>query len=93
MSQTIVINEEQQQITLTITSQGPPGLSVYEIWLAEGNTGSEQDFLDSVFSHGSLTGLLDDDHPQYLTQFRGDLRYPLTTSLGTSAGYRRSPLN
>lgn len=27
--------------------------------------------------HGTLTGLLDDDHPQYLTQGRGDLRYSL----------------
>ncbi len=28
--------------------QGTSGLSAYEIWLAEGNTGSEQDFLDSL---------------------------------------------
>jgi hypothetical protein len=27
--------------------------------------------------HGTLSGLLDDDHPQYLTQGRGDLRYSL----------------
>lgn len=29
-----------------------------------------------VTDHGALTGLLDDDHPQYLTEGRGDLRYP-----------------
>lgn len=29
--------------------------------------------------HGALTGLGDDDHPQYLTQGRGDARYPLDT--------------
>lgn len=27
---------------------GPAGDSAYEVWLAEGNTGSEQDFLDSI---------------------------------------------
>jgi hypothetical protein len=27
---------------------GDPGLSAYEIWLNEGNTGTEQDFLDSI---------------------------------------------
>jgi hypothetical protein len=27
--------------------------------------------------HGNLTGLSDDDHPQYLTNSRGDARYPL----------------
>src|SRR5690625_3548685 len=27
---------------------GPEGASAYEVWLAEGNTGSEQDFLDSI---------------------------------------------
>lgn len=28
--------------------QGAPGKSAYEIWLEQGNTGSEQDFLDSL---------------------------------------------
>lgn len=28
-----------------------------------------------VNDHGSLTGLLDDDHPQYLNEVRADLRY------------------
>lgn len=28
-----------------------------------------------VTDHGALTGLADDDHPQYLTQVRGDARY------------------
>ncbi len=27
---------------------GAPGLSAYEMWLAEGNTGTEQEFLDSL---------------------------------------------
>lgn len=31
-----------------------------------------------VSDHGALTGLSDDDHPQYLNQTRGDARYSLT---------------
>lgn len=34
--------------------------------------------------HGTLTGLADDDHPQYLTQARGDARYSLTTHTHTA---------
>jgi hypothetical protein len=30
-----------------------------------------------VTDHGDLTGLADDDHPQYFNQARGDARYPL----------------
>ena len=32
-----------------------------------------------VNDHGSLTGLMDDDHPQYLTTVRADLRYQQIT--------------
>lgn len=32
-----------------------------------------------VTDHGALTGLGEDDHPQYLTTGRGDARYPLGT--------------
>jgi len=51
-----------------------------------------------VTDHGALTGLLDDDHPQYLTPVRGDLRYiPAAggatyqyfgTGSGTTGGWR-----
>jgi len=34
-----------------------------------------------VTDHGSLTGLSDDDHPQYLTNSRGDARYSLLNHL------------
>jgi hypothetical protein len=33
--------------------------------------------------HGALTGLSDDDHPQYLTQARGDARY---AAIGSGGG-------
>ncbi len=38
-----------------------------------------------VTDHGALTGLLDDDHPQYLTPARGDVRY-LTATRTLTAG-------
>lgn len=38
-----------------------------------------------VSDHGDLTGLADDDHPQYLNNARGDARYPLASSLGTAS--------
>lgn len=34
--------------------QGPEGKSAYQIWLDEGNIGSEQDFLDSLVGSGDL---------------------------------------
>ena len=40
-----------------------------------------------VTDHGALTGLSDDDHPQYLTPIRGDARYiPSTRTLTAGAG-------
>lgn len=40
-----------------------------------------------VTDHGALTGLSDDDHPQYLTPVRGDARYiPSTRTLTAGAG-------
>lgn len=40
-----------------------------------------------VTDHGALTGLGDDDHPQYLTPVRGDTRYiPSTRTLTAGAG-------
>lgn len=35
---------------------GPSGDSAYQIWLDQGNTGSEQDFLDSLVGHTGPTG-------------------------------------
>src|SRR5699024_9632719 len=36
---------------------GPEGASAYEVWLAEGNTGSEQDFLDSIKGVDGAVGI------------------------------------
>lgn len=40
----------------------------------------------SPTDHGALTGLLDDDHPQYLTAGRGDGRYPALANWTTHIG-------
>lgn len=49
---------------------GPPGLSAYEVWLGEGNIGTEQDFLDSLQGSGvnenSLTlGVASQSHVEW----------------------------
>ena len=36
--------------TVTIAPAGNPGLSAYQVWIAEGGIGTEQDFLDSLVS-------------------------------------------
>jgi len=44
-------------------------------------SGTEWDTVAAMTDHGSLTGLLDDDHPQYHNDARGDLRYaPIANS-------------
>lgn len=40
----------------------------------------------SPTDHGALTGLLDDDHPQYLTAGRGDGRYPALADWSSHIG-------
>lgn len=40
-----------------------------------------------VTDHGALTGLADDDHPQYHTDARGDARYPRGDPSAPSDGY------
>jgi len=43
--------------------------------------------VSGVTDHGALTGLSDDDHPQYLTPVRGDARYiPATRNISAGAG-------
>lgn len=37
-------------VSVTATTTGATGLSAYEVWLGQGNVGTEQDFLDSLVS-------------------------------------------
>lgn len=58
----------------------------FNLQLAAGNwlliTGFVNSFAGNGSNdHGQLAGLLDDDHPQYLNQARGDLRYVQTSNL------------
>ena len=43
-------------IEVTATTTGNTGLSAYEIWIGEGNTGTEQDFLNSLQGVGVPNG-------------------------------------
>ena len=47
MSEVIYISTPQQ-IAVTVDTGGFPGLSAYQIWLNNGNTGTEQTFLNSL---------------------------------------------
>lgn len=52
---TISVSEVAEQVSINVSEVGTPGLdglSAYEIWLQEGNTGTEQDFLDSLEATG-----------------------------------------
>ena len=44
-------------IQLPIGPQGIPGMSAYEIWIAQGNTGSEQNFIDSLKGPQGIQGV------------------------------------
>ena len=63
---------------ITLTDQGP-GQGLVIASMATGGGGG-------VTDHGALTGLLDDDHPQYLTDARGDAKYALVGSGVTDHG-------
>ena len=63
-----------QVITVQVPGpQGPPG--------PEGPPGTGGGSSD----HGALTGLLDDDHPQYHNDARGDARYSLLAHTHTAS--------
>lgn len=61
-----VIKDNSFNVTVQITESGPKGdkgdpgekgdkgLSAYEIWLQAGNSGTEQDFLDSLKASGFI---------------------------------------
>jgi hypothetical protein len=57
----VVIDARTSSLTNTVqTGQvlaGPPGLSAYEIWLAEGNVGTEQDYLASLKGDPGAPGI------------------------------------
>lgn len=61
-------------VTLLSATGSPPRKNErIQVSLVRGGTGG------GVTDHGALTGLEDDDHPQYHTDARGDARYSRTT--------------
>jgi hypothetical protein len=63
----VIVNNVPTTVSITASQglQGPPGVdgvigvdgkSAYEIWLDEGNTGTEQDFLDSLVGDDGAQG-------------------------------------
>lgn len=62
--------EDKQVQVVTLGTQGPPG---------SGGGGGSSD-------HGALSGLEDDDHPQYHSDARGDVRYYTKPQADTQLG-------
>ena len=69
-------------IPLALPERGPITLE------ARGPRGLKGDPGDASSDHGALTGLADDDHPQYLTSGRGDARYPRIADLDAEEAAR-----
>lgn len=60
----------QTKDEVIVSTNAPTGVAGLDIWVdSDGDPGT------LVADHGGLTGLGDDDHPQYLNQARADLRY------------------
>jgi len=76
----------------------PPGGTTGQVLTKQSATDGDADWQDptsgGVTDHGALTGLGDDDHPQYHTDARGDARYftqaQVTTSLAGKANTTHS---
>lgn len=62
-------NHRHKYYIKTVNNQGPDENGNVTVSTGPGGTSD----------HGALEGLLDDDHPQYLTQARGDARYSVIT--------------
>lgn len=61
---------------------GEDGLSAYEIWLAAGNTGTEQDFLDSLVGEQGPQGIQGEQGPQGATGENGLSAYEIWLAEG-----------
>lgn len=59
-----IVRDESVSIKTTIEGSGPRGKSAYDVWLDEGNTGTEQDFLDSLSIGGGANYTVLKDKPR-----------------------------
>jgi len=70
-----VFKTEGEVLNMVMDESGDPALKVR----VEGfSGGSGENGGGGVTNHGQLSGLSDDDHPQYLNETRGDARYSKT---------------
>lgn len=70
-----------------VGQEGRVGLSAYEIWLSQGNRGTEQDFLNSL--RGEKGSPFVDEHPEFSFMDLEDFECPIqriNTTLLTSTG-------
>ena len=50
-NQSITIYDSvDEKVLLTVTEQGPIGLSAYQVWLAQGNTGTQTDYINRIIN-------------------------------------------
>ncbi|TRO41719.1 hypothetical protein EQ832_01510 [Pseudomonas sp. ALS1131] len=49
----LAVNDTAHTVVLTVTdAKGDPGKSAYQVWLEQGNTGSESDFFQAIGANG-----------------------------------------
>jgi hypothetical protein len=60
----LLVQEQEELITLVVTGQGEDGLSAYQIWLSRGNTGTQEDFLNSLVGPQGPAGPQGEQGPQ-----------------------------
>jgi len=72
------------------TQSGPNEITLIHVFPVEdGELRATYEVSGATFvdiDHGGLDGLLDDDHPQYLTESRGDARYYTQAQVDTISG-------
>lgn len=87
--QKIIVSPTTQKVDVIGATQGPAGpQGIQGIPGPVGPVGPAGDPAPS--DHGLLTGLGDDDHPQYLTEARGDARYSILSHNHDSRYYTES---
>ena len=64
---TLNVQQNVEQVTVEVSASGQPGLSAYQIWLTEGNLGTEQDYLDSLIGPQGAQGAQGEPGEHFVT--------------------------
>lgn len=83
----IVQNVQKAVSSKTVTANDVQGLEDFVTSIVGEGVGGE-----GVSDHGALTGLVDDDHTQYHTDARGDIRYYTKSQIDTSLSGKANAL-